>query len=50
MDLSDEQFVTIFGERSVIFGENCRWANNKVPYILSENHTTEQIDFILHAM
>lgn len=50
MDLTDEQLAAIFGDRNVIVGEKYKWPNNKVPYILSENHTTEQIDFILHAM
>lgn len=50
MELTDEQLAAIFGDRNVMVGENYRWPNNKVPYVLSENHTTEQIDLILHAM
>lgn len=49
MDSTDEQLAAIFGDRNAIVGVN-RWLNNTVPYVLSENHTREQIDHILYAM
>lgn len=50
MELTDEQLASILGEENAITGDNYRWPNKKVSYVLSENHTTEQIDLILQAM
>lgn len=50
MDLTDDQLAAIIGERNVINGDNYRWPNNTVPYVLSEKHTKEQHEFIVKAM
>lgn len=50
MELNDEQLAAILGDRNVLVGENYRWPNNTIPYVMSENHTSEQINSILLAM
>lgn len=47
--LNKEQRDYIFGNganRNGLIAERYRWKNNIVPYVLSENHTKEQQDYI----
>lgn len=50
MDLNENQLADVFGERNASIGENYRWPNATIPYVLSTNYSAEQNAKILKTM